>query len=342
MSDIVPRSRSLELLSNAKLAVAEARTIDEAKDLRDTAEALRVYAKQAGETLAIQNECAEVKLRAERKAGEILAATPKNEGGRPSENRSRAVTGSAPKLEELGVTKMQSHRWQQVASVDEADFEAHVEAVKQSGDELTTAGVVQLVKERERTHQKDEKRARSEALAASPAPVVVDRYPVLCADPPWRYEANSTPDTRAIENHYPTMTAEDLATLEIPAADDAVLFMWATSPKLAEALKLMDTWGFSYRTCMVWVKDKIGMGYYARQRHELLLIGRRGDIAVPEPGDRPDSVIEAPRQEHSAKPQLAYDAIVRMYPDLPRIELFARGARAGWAVWGNEAPAVAA
>jgi hypothetical protein len=142
VTELVPQSRSLELLSNAKLAVAEARTIDEAKNLRDSAEALRVYAKQAGESLAIQNECAEVKLRAERKAGEILAATPKNEGGRPSENRSRAVTGSAPKLEELGVTKMQSHRWQQVASVDEADFEAHVESVKERGDELTTASVV--------------------------------------------------------------------------------------------------------------------------------------------------------------------------------------------------------
>jgi N6-adenosine-specific RNA methylase IME4 len=341
VTELVPQSRSLELLSNAKLAVAEARTIDEAKNLRDSAEALRVYAKQAGESLAIQNECAEVKLRAERKAGEILAATPKNEGGRPSENRSRAVTGSAPKLEELGVTKMQSHRWQQVASVDEADFEAHVESVKERGDELTTASVVELAKARDRTDRRDEKRARSEALAASPVPVVVDRYSVLCADPPWRYEANSTPDTRSIENHYPTMSADELAALEIPAADDAVLFMWATSPKLAEALKLMDAWAFGYRTCMVWVKDRIGMGYYARQRHELLLIGRRGDIAVPDPEDRPDSVIEAPRLEHSAKPEEAYAAIVRMYPDLPRIELFARGARDGWSVWGNEAQVAA-
>jgi N6-adenosine-specific RNA methylase IME4 len=334
VSALEPRSRSLELLANAKLAVAEARTVDEVKNMRDTAEALRVYAKQAGESLAIQNECAEVKLRAERKAGELLKATPKNEGTRFGGN-----SVQPPKLEDLGVTKIQSHRWQTVARVPEPEFEAHVANVKQAGEELTTAGVVQLAKERERTERRDEKRARSEALAASPTPAVVDRYPVLCADPPWRYEANSTPDTRSIENHYPTMSADDLAALEIPAADDAVLFMWATSPKLAEALALMDAWGFGYRTCMVWVKDKIGMGYYARQRHELLLIGKRGDIAVPDPEDRPDSVIEAPRLEHSAKPGEAYDAIVRMYPDLPRIELFARGSRSGWAVWGNEAAA---
>lgn len=340
MTELVPQSRSLELLESARRAIAEADSVDELKQLSDQAEALRVYAKRAGENLAIQNQCAEAKLRAERKAGEILAAAPKHRGG--GDHRLQATTGGPPKLQDLGVTKDQSHRWQTVAKVPEPEFEAHVQAVNANGDELTTAGVVQLAKDRDRTQRRDEKRARSEALAASPTPVVVDRYPVLCADPPWRYDANSTPDTRSIENHYPTMTAEDLGALEIPADDDAVLFMWATSPKLAEALKLIDTWGFTYRTCMVWVKDKIGMGYYARQRHELLLIAKRGDIATPDPEDRPDSVIQAPRLAHSAKPQEAYDAIVRMYPDLPRIELFARGAREGWAVWGNEAPAVAA
>jgi N6-adenosine-specific RNA methylase IME4 len=137
------------------------------------------------------------------------------------------------------------------------------------------------------------------------------------------------------------MSADELAALEIPAADDAVLFMWATSPKLAEALKLMDAWGFGYRTCMVWVKDRIGMGYYARQRHELLLIGRRGDIAVPDPEDRPDSVIEAPRLEHSAKPEEAYDAIVRMYPTCRASSSSLAARVSGWAVWGNEAQVAA-
>jgi N6-adenosine-specific RNA methylase IME4 len=340
VTDLVPQARSLELLSQARQAVAEARTVDEVKHVRDTAEALRVYAKQAGESLAIQNECAEVKLRAERKAGQLLREQGRKQGER--DQTSSATTFDKPKLDEIGITRDQSSRWKQVSQVPEPEFEAHVVAVKQAGGELTSAGVVQLAKDRDRSDRKDEKRARSDALASSPVPVVVERYQILCADPPWRYEANSTPDTRSIENHYPTMSADQLAAVEIPAADDAVLFMWATSPKLAEALDLMAAWDFGYRTCMVWVKDKIGMGYYARQRHELLLIGRRGDVSVPDPEDRPDSVISAPRLEHSAKPQEAYDAIVRMYPDLPRIELFARGARQGWAVWGNEAVPVAA
>jgi N6-adenosine-specific RNA methylase IME4 len=115
------------------------------------------------------------------------------------------------------------------------------------------------------------------------------------------------------------------------------MFMWATSPLLPLALEVMEAWGFSYRTCMVWVKDKIGMGYYARQRHELLLIGRRGNLPVPEPANRPDSVHQAPRTEHSKKPHLFYDLIEAMYPHMPKVELFARRPREGWAAWGNQA-----
>jgi N6-adenosine-specific RNA methylase IME4 len=88
---------------------------------------------------------------------------------------------------------------------------------------------------------------------------------------------------------------------------------------------------------MVWVKDKIGMGYHARNQHEVLLIGKRGQIAPPEPSNRPSSVVNAARVEHSAKPEEFYSLIERMYPDLPKIELFARSQREGWQAWGNQA-----
>lgn len=164
------------------------------------------------------------------------------------------------------------------------------------------------------------------------------RYPVIYADPPWRYEYAET-ENRAIENQYPTMDADAIAALPVVdlANDDAILFLWATSPKLAEAMQVIEGWGFAYRTCMVWVKDRVGMGYYARQRHELLLIATRGSIPAPAPADRPDSVIEAPRGEHSAKPARVYEMIEAMYPGLARIELFARSAHPGWDRWGNQA-----
>jgi N6-adenosine-specific RNA methylase IME4 len=98
-------------------------------------------------------------------------------------------------------------------------------------------------------------------------------------------------------------------------------------------------WGFAYRTGLVWIKDRFGMGNYVRTQHEHLLVARRGEPPLPAPAARPSSVLHAPRTEHSAKPIEAYDLIERLYPELPRIELFARYRREGWSAWGNQAGA---
>ena len=167
------------------------------------------------------------------------------------------------------------------------------------------------------------------------SPSALGPFPVLYADPPWRYQFAES-DTRGIENQYPTMALDEIRDLMVPAAEDSMLFLWATSPKLTEALAVLEEWGFTYRTCMVWVKDRIGMGYYARQQHELLLIGARGDIPAPAPATRPPSVVTAPRAEHSAKPDEVYELIERMYPGYPKCELFQRRPRDGWVGWGNQ------
>jgi len=167
---------------------------------------------------------------------------------------------------------------------------------------------------------------------------VAARFPVIYGDPPWRYEHVKT-ESRAIENQYPTMPLDKIAALPVNACatDDAVLFLWATSPKLAEALHVIETWGFSYRTCAVWDKGQIGMGYYFRQQHELLLVAVKGTPPTPQPDARPSSVFRVPRSEHSVKPVAIYEAIERMYPTLPKLELFARTRRDGWEKWGNQA-----
>ena len=179
------------------------------------------------------------------------------------------------------------------------------------------------------------KRPRERPEPGHPPPLPDGVFDVLLADPPWRYDFSET-DSRKVENQYPTMEVEEIAALEVPAASDAVLFLWATAPKLREALHVMEAWGFEYRTHLVWVKDKIGMGYYARSRHELLLVGRRGDPGVPPESERPDSVFEGPRLAHSRKPDVAYDLIETMYPDRTYLELFARTGREDWTTWGNE------
>ena len=88
-------------------------------------------------------------------------------------------------------------------------------------------------------------------------------------------------------------------------------------------------WGFEYRTNFVWAKDRAGTGYWARNKHELLLVGTRGTIPAPAPGTQWESLIEAPVGEHSAKPEAFAEMIERLYPTLPKIELFARGKAKG-------------
>ena len=98
----------------------------------------------------------------------------------------------------------------------------------------------------------------------------------------------------------------------------------------------MKAWGYKYKTGAVWVKDKIGTGYYFRGQAELLLVGEKGEMPVPEEANRVNSVIEAPRQEHSKKPEIVYRIVEQMYPNRTYLELIARNHRVGWTSWGNE------
>jgi N6-adenosine-specific RNA methylase IME4 len=141
---------------------------------------------------------------------------------------------------------------------------------------------------------------------------------------------------RAADNHYPTMTTDEIKALEIPAAKDCVLFLWRTAPMLQHALEVMEAWGFSFRSEFIWAKDRFGTGYWNRSKHEVLMVGVRGDVPAPAPGTQLPSVIEAPVGRHSEKPAAFAAMIERMFPSVPKLEMFARAPRDGWDVWGAE------
>jgi N6-adenosine-specific RNA methylase IME4 len=169
------------------------------------------------------------------------------------------------------------------------------------------------------------------------------RFAVLYADPPWQYEYPPMGGSnRSVENHYPTMMLEEICALPIQEVmhEDAVMFLWATSPKLKECMKVLEAWDLDCRSTAVWVKDKIGMGYYFREQHELILIARRGKMPPPDESNRSSSVIEAPRLKHSAKPEIVRDMLDQMYPGIRKIELFSRETKARrlWTFWGNQSP----
>jgi len=165
------------------------------------------------------------------------------------------------------------------------------------------------------------------------------KFALVLADPPWQYE-HPVSDSRDVENQYPTMTLDAIGALPVKnvLTEDAMLFLWCPPAKVEEAIGILNRWGFSYRSQAIWVKPSIGPGYYFRAQHEVLLVGSRGAPITPLPENRVSSVVNAPRREHSRKPDEIYDILERMYPDVPKIELFARRARAGWVAWGLEAP----
>jgi len=173
----------------------------------------------------------------------------------------------------------------------------------------------------------------------SPFSMVPGRFGLIYADPPWRYSFSKS-SSRKIENHYQTMTQAEIKALPIDeiAAKNCVLYLWSTAPKQPEAFDVINAWGFTYKTQIIWDKVRIGMGYWARGRHEILLIATRGKVAPPAQSDRIPSIITEKRGSHSKKPDYLYEYLDKAHPLERKIELFARNTHPGWWSWGNEVP----
>lgn len=175
-------------------------------------------------------------------------------------------------------------------------------------------------------------------LTPKPEPLPEGLFDVIYADPPWSYEVSHL--ACSPNQHYQTMTTEELCdkreNLKEHIAENAVIFLWATNPILEDAFKVMDAWGFRYKTNMVWIKDKTGVGFWFRGQHELLLLGVKGKVSPPEDTNRFSSVLSTPVGTHSEKPKNVYEIIEKMFPFGKYLELFARQKREGWTSWGAE------
>jgi len=187
---------------------------------------------------------------------------------------------------------------------------------------------------------------REEILTKTPA-APTGKYRVIYCDPPWKYGDSGIISRDGIteaytkaETHYPTMSIAELCALPIRdiAESDAVLWLWTTSPLLAESFEVVKAWGFSYKASMVWHKVRHNVGHYVSVRHELLLICTRGSCLPDVPTLYPSVQTIERTKEHSEKPEEFRAIIDTIYPRGDRIELFARGgAVKGWNRWGNQA-----
>ncbi len=163
------------------------------------------------------------------------------------------------------------------------------------------------------------------------------KYRVIYADPPWDY-GNSMPEgTTQPDTHYEPIPDTQLAKMNVKeiAENDAVLFLWVTSPKLEDCFPIIKTWGFIYKAAFIWDKVKHNMGHYNSVRHEFLLICTRGSC-MPDIPKLIDSVQTIEREAHSVKPDEFRNIIDELYPKGKRIELFARKYSEGWEAHGNE------
>lgn len=170
------------------------------------------------------------------------------------------------------------------------------------------------------------------------------KYQIIYADPPWFYHYKGSKKWGDAQIEYPVMKTRDICALPIGelVADRAVCFMWATMPNLPEAFKVMEAWGFTYKTvAFVWVKTnadgtpRSGTGYFTNSNAELVLIGTKGNNLERVRKDI-KQILLSPINGHSVKPDEIRNRIVSLYGDIPRIELFARQKTGGWDVWGNE------
>lgn len=332
MNELEPVAAHVEAMRRAYGEIESARTIDDVKDIRDRAEAARQYAKAAGYSRDITNMCAEIKLRAERKAGLLLAEMPKNPGARNLGGIKEIPPELPPKLDDLGISKLQSSRWQQTASVPDEVFEDYITAVK--NDDSGTQDLITVTGLRQHAA-----RQRQPEPVPEPVPLPDGKFSCIVSDPPWpmqKIERTERP-AQGVTLDYPVMSLEDIAALPVAdlAADDCHLYLWVTHKFLPAGLDLLEQWDFRYQCVMTWRKN-VGITPFSWMYDtEHVIFARRGNLPLDRLGLRLS--FEAPVAGHSVKPDVFYERVIAASPG-PRLEMFSRRKRDGFTAWGNEVP----
>jgi N6-adenosine-specific RNA methylase IME4 len=297
-----------------KMALQKAASVDEAKGIRDRAEALRIYAKQSGQSLEVLNRCAEIKLSAERRAGEILLDMEKNKGARGKGVRFRDE--SAPTLAELGISQVQSHRWQKIAGIPLREFEGFIRERKREGIELTSVSVLRLANELSRRASGIPEDREMDRLLRRVDFAAGESFSTIVMDPPWDQLGRRTGDLWNLP-------------IRTMCAKNAHLYLWVTNSSLEQGFELLRFYGFRYATCLTWCKPSTeGAGSYHPSSTEHILLGVRGTVELK----RRDvgTWFQWPWGHiHSEKPDRFYEFVMSCSPG-PYAVLFSKKQRPEW------------
>lgn len=314
----------------AYLALKTASSVDEVKRVRDQAEAIRLYVKKQKMGLEMQNTAAELKLKAERRAGEMLKGMDKAKGA--AKKGWKTLSRDGTPLPELDITRNQSHRWQTIARLPEEAFESYIQENKEGAKEITTAGALKLYKQREKKQAKDE---IVERLNAQPTLEPGEPVDVLVVDPPWRYDSRAQDATHRAANPYPDMTPLEIAKLSIPKElnENAIVWLWTTNAFMNHAFVIAGKWGLKVKTILTWAKDRMGTGDWLRGQTEHCLLCVKGKPTITLTNQT--TLLRGPLREHSRKPEEFFDLVNSLCPGTKR-EKFGREKRPGWDVEGIE------
>jgi N6-adenosine-specific RNA methylase IME4 len=318
----------LQAWDGLKAAIEQAHSVIDLRKIRDQAEAYRYALKLAGESKEVIRKAEEIKLRAERRAGELLVTMEKQKPG-TYQQRSRGATVAIPSsYKELGLNKTDASKWQRIAKIPNKDFERWIS----TSEEISSAGALRL-----------ETTLRFAERESPPLPK--GKFGVIYADPPWEYEY-AHKSFKRVDDHYPTMSLEEIcdmgADIKRISGKDCTLFLWVPSCHLPKAFAVLEAWSFRYATTYVWHKQGYSYGHYGSIDHELCVIGGKGKATPtcdPKITARISSVQSIPKTRHSEKPVQYYEIIERLYPDRRYLELFARNTeprKKKWTYWGNE------
>lgn len=190
----------------------------------------------------------------------------------------------------------------------------------------------QAVSEEKKQARINDINAQAALISESAPEIPAGPFHVISIDPPWPYGTEYDPHGRRAANPYPEMSLEDIAGLEIPAADDCVLWLWTTHKFMRHSFSLLDKWGFRDVAILTWVKDRMGLGAWLRSQTEYCIMAVRG--SPPVHLSNQTTVIHGPLREHSRKPDAFYDLVNGLCVGA-KLDYFSREKREGWAQVGN-------
>lgn len=330
-------------------AISEAKSVDEAKDIRDKAIAMAAYARQA-KNRELEADAIEIRMRATRRLDALRRAQAETvglaKGGQPyqSTGLSNNPVESRPTLASQGIDKNLAHQARSLGALSEEQFEQKVQDARDAVNRAvrTVIRSAEIEDDRQGYAAETEDGCTVEDLGALIR--AGKRFGVIYADPPWSFTVYSGKGKiRAADRHYDTQSLDDIKSLPVQqlAADDCALMMWAVMPELPGALEVIKAWGFTYKTAgFTWIKQNQsgqglfwGMGYWTRANAEVCLLATRG--SPKRQAKDVHQIVMSPVGEHSRKPEEVSARIERLLPG-PYLELYGRRPMKGWTVWGNQ------